>query len=131
MGSRYHCTVTNTQYFASVVQRIAIPLLPQFGRVLYDLAIELICANSSEAKGRVERANQTLQDRLIKEMRLEGITGIEAANAWLATFIADFNRRFSRPARFPKDLHRPVKENPDELRDIFAWHDVRTGVENH
>jgi hypothetical protein len=70
----------------------------QFGRVLYDLAIELICANSSEAKGRVERANQTLQDRLIKEMRLEGITGIEAANAWLATFIADFNRRFSRPA---------------------------------
>lgn len=92
----------------------------QFGRVLYDLAIELICANSSEAKGRVERANQTLQDRLIKEMRLEGITGIEAANAWLATFIADFNRRFSRPAWFPKDLHRPVQESPDELRDIFA-----------
>ena len=98
----------------------------QFGRVLYDLAIELICANSSEAKGRVERANQTLQDRLIKEMRLEGITGIEAANAWLATFIADFNSRFSRPAKFPKDLHRPVQESPDELRDIFAWHDVRT-----
>ncbi|VTM89000.1 Uncharacterised protein [Raoultella ornithinolytica] len=94
--------------------------------MLYDLAIELICANSSEAKGRVERANQTLQDRLIKEMRLEGITGIEAANAWLATFIADFNRRFSRPARFPKDLHRPVQESPGELRDIFAWHDVRT-----
>ena len=98
----------------------------QFGRVLYDLAIELICANSSEAKGRVERANQTLQDRLIKEMRLEGITGIEAANAWLATFSADFNSRFSRPAKFPKDLHRPVQESPDELRDIFAWHDVRT-----
>ena len=94
--------------------------------MLYDLAIELICANSSEAKGRVERANQTLQDRLIKEMRLEGITGIEAANAWLATFIADFNSRFSRPAKFPKDLHRPVQESPDELRDIFAWHDVRT-----
>jgi len=53
----------------------------QFGRALYDLAIELICANNSEAKGRVERANQALQDRLIKEMRLEGITGIEAANA--------------------------------------------------
>ncbi|HGO5518851.1 TPA: transposase, partial [Klebsiella michiganensis] len=40
--------------------------------------------------------------------------------------IADFNRRFSRPARFPKDLHRPVQESPGELRDIFAWHDVRT-----
>lgn len=69
----------------------------QFGRVLHDLAIELICANSSEAKGRVECANQTLQDRLIKEMRLVGITGNEAANAWLATFIADFNHRFSLP----------------------------------
>jgi len=56
-------------------------IVTQFGRLLYDLAIELICANSSEAKGRVERANQTLKDRLIKEMRLEGITGIEAANA--------------------------------------------------
>lgn len=44
----------------------------------------------------------------------------------LATFIADFNSRFSRPAKFPKDLHRPVQESPDELRDIFARHDVRT-----
>lgn len=52
----------------------------QFRRMLYDLAIELICANSSEAKGHMERANKTLQDRLIKEMRLKGITGIEAAN---------------------------------------------------
>lgn len=48
----------------------------QFGRVLHDLNIDLICANSSQAKGRFERANQTLQDRLIKEMRLENITGI-------------------------------------------------------
>lgn len=53
----------------------------QFGRVLSELGIELICANSPQAKGRVERANQTLQDRLIKEMRLEGISSIEAANA--------------------------------------------------
>ncbi|MRT15323.1 ISNCY family transposase, partial [Enterobacteriaceae bacterium RIT711] len=65
----------------------------QFGRVLHDLNIDLICANSSQAKGRVERANQILQDRLIKEMRLENITGIEEANAWLETFIQDFNRR--------------------------------------
>lgn len=69
----------------------------QFGRVLSELGIELICANSPQTKGRVERANQTLQDRLIKEMRLEGINSIEAANAWLDTFIADFNRRFARP----------------------------------
>lgn len=49
----------------------------QFGRVLSELGIELICANSPQAKGRVERANQTLQDRLIKEMRLEGISSID------------------------------------------------------
>lgn len=69
-----------------------------------ELGIELICANSPQAKGHVERANQTLKDRLIKEMRLEGISCIEAANAWLDTFIADFNRRFARPAKYPIDL---------------------------
>lgn len=53
----------------------------QFGRVLSELGIELICANSPQAKGRVERANQTLQDRLTKDMCLEGISSIEAANA--------------------------------------------------
>lgn len=53
----------------------------QFVHVLSELGIELICANSPQAKGRVERANQTLQDRLIKEMRLKGISSIEAANA--------------------------------------------------
>lgn len=98
----------------------------QFGRVLRELGIELICANSSQAKGRVERANQTLQDRLIKEMRLAGISSIEEANGWLETFIADFNRRFARVPRYPKNLHRPVTENDDELDDIFAWQEQRT-----
>ena len=100
--------------------------MTQFGRALHDLNIELICANSSQAKGRVERANLTLQDRLIKEMRLENISGIEAANAWLDVFIRDFNRRFARPATYPKDLHRPVSENRTELDDIFAWQTLRT-----
>jgi len=59
--------------------------LTQFGRVLNDLNIELICANSSQAKGRVERANKTLQGRLVKEMRLKGINTIEQANVWLPT----------------------------------------------
>lgn len=68
--------------------------------------IELICANSLQAKGRVERANQTLQ-------RLEGISSIKYANAWLYTFIIDFNRRFVRPENIPKDLHRPVAESAD------------------
>jgi len=98
----------------------------QFGRALHDLGIELICANSSQAKGRVERANQTLQDRLIREMRLECISSIEEANTWLENFITDFNRRFSRAAQYPKDLHRPVTEADSELDDILAWHEVRT-----
>jgi len=97
----------------------------QLGRVLAELGIGLICANSPQAKGRVERANQTLQDRLIKEMRLEGISNIEDANVWLDTFIADFNRRFARPAKYPKNLHRPVAESTEELDDIFAWQELR------
>ena len=99
--------------------------LTQFGRVLHDLNIELICANSSQAKGRVERANKTLQDRLVKEMRLQGIDTIEQANAWLPDFMADFNRRFAKPAQYPKDMHRPVRESPDDIDDIFAWQEPR------
>ena len=55
----------------------------QFGRALSALNIDIICANSPQAKGRVERAFGTLQDRLVKELRLAGISSIEAANAWL------------------------------------------------
>ncbi|PMM70786.1 hypothetical protein BCT49_05590 [Vibrio lentus] len=83
--------------------------------MLKELAIELICANSSQAKGRVERANLTLQDRLVKEMRLQGIDTIEQANAWLPYFTADFNHRFAKPAQYPKDMHRPVRESKQEL----------------
>ncbi len=97
----------------------------QFGRVLHDIGVELICANSPQAKGRVERANKTLQDRLIKEMRLEGISSIEEANAWLETFVNDFNQRFARAPRYPKNLHRPVTENPEEIDDIFSWQETR------
>lgn len=97
----------------------------QFGRVLHDIGVDLICANSPQAKGRVERANQTLQDRLIKEMRLEGISSIEEANAWVETFIRDFNQRFARVARSPKNLHRPVTESAGELDDMFAWQETR------
>jgi hypothetical protein len=56
----------------------------------------------------VERANQTLQDRLVKELRLRGIDTIAAANAYASEFIADFNGRFGKPPRNPKDMHRPV-----------------------
>jgi len=57
--------------------------MTQFGRALSELNIEILCANTSQAKGRVERAHYTLQDRLVKELRLAGISTIEAANAFL------------------------------------------------
>ncbi|WP_143698096.1 ISNCY family transposase [Vibrio sp. qd031] len=99
--------------------------ITQFGRVLRDLGIELICANSSQAKGRVERANKTLQDRLVKEMRLHNINTIEQANAWLPYFIDDFNTRFAKAPNYPNNLHRPIRETADELDDIFSWQETR------
>jgi len=94
--------------------------MTEYGRALYELNIELICAHSSQAKGRVERANRTLQDRLIKEMRLAGINTIEEANAWLPEFIADFNRRFACAAQSSQNAHRPVQESKVELHNIFS-----------
>src|SRR6202046_5835870 len=58
--------------------------MTQFGRALHELNIDIICANTSQAKGRVERANQTLQDRLVKELRLAGISTINSGNAFLS-----------------------------------------------
>lgn len=91
--------------------------MTQFGRALHELNIDIICANSPQAKGRVERAFGTLQDRLVKELRLAGIDTIDAANAWLPTFMADHNRRFAKPSKIDKDLHRPLsaKENLTEI----------------
>ncbi|KJG14770.1 transposase, partial [Photobacterium iliopiscarium] len=95
------------------------------GRALKELNIELICANTPQAKGRVERANLTLQDRLIKEMRLAGINGIEEANEWLSSFIDNYNKRFAKPAKRQLNVHRPIYETPQELYDIFSWQTSR------
>lgn len=77
--------------------------LTQFTRALKSLDIEAIHANTPQAKGRVERANQTLQDRLVKELRLRGISDLEAANAFLPAFIADYNARFAVASQSPPD----------------------------
>jgi transposase len=99
--------------------------LTQFGRALSELGIEILCANSSQAKGRVERVNRTLQDRLVKELRLEGISTLEAANAYLPVFVARFNERFAiTPAR-SEDLHRPLEHAPAQLDAILAWREQR------
>jgi hypothetical protein len=101
----------------------------QFGRALAALNIDIICANSPQAKGRVERAFGTLQDRLVKEMRLAGIASIEAANTWLPGFIADHNDRFGRDPANSKNLHRPLCA-ADDLDEILAWREERTVTQN-
>jgi hypothetical protein len=99
--------------------------LTQFGRALYELNIDIICANTPQAKGRVERANQTLQDRLVKEMRLRGIDTIEEANAYAPEFIADFNARFGKQPRNPKDMHRSLADH-ENLDGAMCRKEVRT-----
>jgi transposase len=99
--------------------------MTQFGRALNELNIEILCANSSQAKGRVERANRTLQDRLVKELRLAGICDIDAANAFLPNFMERYNARFAKTAARPDNLHRAMNIEPDRLRDIFCFQDQR------
>jgi len=99
--------------------------MTQFGRALHALNIDIICANSSLAKGRVERANKTLQDRLVKELRLAGAATLAEGNALLPVFIADYNTRFAKAPANGKDLHRPLHAG-DDLDDAFAWKEERT-----
>jgi len=80
----------------------------QFERALSELGVKVIHANSPQAKGRIERLFKTLQDRLVKEMRLAHIRTLEEANRFLRGFLARYNRRFARAPRQPGDLHRPV-----------------------
>lgn len=89
-----------------------------FGRILNALDIRLICAHSPQAKGRVERANGTLQDRLVKEMRLKKIKDLEEANAFLEEFIESYNRQFGREAEQGEDAHRELRKR-DELERLF------------
>lgn len=103
--------------------------ITQFGRALRELDIQIVCANSPQAKGRVERANETLQDRLVKELRLEGISDRPTANAYLETFRQDFNRRFARPPRSSHDAHRPLLPN-DNLEQILSHQETRTLTKN-
>lgn len=94
--------------------------LTQFTRALKALDIEPIHAHTPQAKGRVERANQTLQDRLVKELRLAGIDAIDTANAFLPTFIERYNARFAKPPQQPDDAHRRVRHNAAELELILT-----------
>jgi hypothetical protein len=101
----------------------------QFGRAMQELEIQILCANTPQAKGRVERVNQTLQDRLVKEMRLRGLSNMEQGNAYLPEFIEVFNQRFCVPPRSTHDAHRPLTQL-ENLEQILTWQESRTVSKN-
>jgi hypothetical protein len=101
----------------------------QFSRALYELNIDGICANTPSAKGRVERAHLTMQDRLVKELRLECISTIEGANAFMPTYAADYNALFAKVPRETHDAHRPIRDDED-LDLIFSWREQRKVTSN-
>lgn len=95
----------------------------QFGRAMEQLGVELILANSPQAKGRVERMNGTLQDRLVKALRLEGIHDLEVANQYLRqSFLPALNRRFKVQPASAADVHRAV---PPRLEEVLSWEEER------
>jgi len=87
--------------------------MSQFERALSELGVEVLHANSPQAKGRIERLFGTFQDRLIKEMRLAGIKTIQEANRFLEGYLPIYNRRFSVSAVGEADLHRPIPVGSD------------------
>jgi len=87
----------------------------QFHRALKELKIELICATSPQAKGRIERKNRVLQDRLVKEMRLKGISTMEEGNKYLKKYIKKHNKRFGVEPKHPLNVHRPTTENLEQI----------------
>ena len=99
--------------------------MSEFGRALKELGVQLIHANTPQAKGRVERLFNTLQDRLVKEMRLRGISSIVEANEFLKEYLPIYNRRFAKKAAQQENLHRPRPKGLD-LNRILCIKTERT-----
>lgn len=97
----------------------------QFSRACGRLGIKVICARTPQAKGRVERANRTLQDRLVKELRLRNISTREVANHYLEEYRVEHNRRFARAPENPEDAHQP---KPNESLDSLLTYTVERKV---
>lgn len=101
----------------------------QFTRAMTQLGIEVICANTPQAKGRVERVNQTLQDRLVKEMRLRGISSQKAGNTFAREYLSSFNAHFAVEPRDSDDAHRPLRRQ-DDLKRILTVQELRVLSKN-
>jgi hypothetical protein len=99
--------------------------MSHFEKSLSELVVEVIHANSPQAKGRVERLFKTLQDRLVREMRLAGITSVDEANEFLTTYLPKHNRKFKKQAASEADLHRTAPHSR-ELDRILSVREERT-----
>jgi hypothetical protein len=119
-------SIYKTTRDASVEEELALQAaLTQFGRGMKQLGVQLALANSPQAKGRVERRNGLLQDRLVKLMRLRGIDDIEAANELLdKEYLAELNERLCVPPAKPADVHRPIGQEVD-LDRVLAFEETR------
>jgi transposase len=99
--------------------------MSHFEKSMAELAVEVIHANSPQAKGRVEKLFKTLQDRLVKEMRLAGIKNIDQANEFLETYLPKYNRKFKKKPASEVNLHRPALHSR-ELNRILCIKEERT-----
>lgn len=120
----------NSIFKVNIPQALSGSGMTQFGRAMHTLQIEIICAHTPQAKGRVERVISTLQDRLVKELRLQNISTIVDANAFVNEFIQDFNRRFSVQPRSSHNAHRPLLLSEAELNQLFSLQETRTLSKN-
>ena len=116
-GDRLNLLVRNDAHWSVAEQLAGVQAPTHLGRMLAALAIGYVAARSPQAKGRVERLWGTLQDRLVSELRLRGLCTVEAAQAYLPAFIADFNRRFGKP---PADSQAVWRRPPRELPLILG-----------
>ena len=89
--------------------------ISQFGRALSELGVRMLFAHSPQAKGRIERLFNTFQDRVVKEMRLKGVSTIEEANRFLVSYLPVYNGRFSVTSKKEEDLHRAVSVDLDTV----------------
>lgn len=122
-GDRLSVFVRNDAHWSLEEQLQGAQHPTHFGQVLRDLGIAYIPAGSPQAKGRIERLWRTLQDRLVVELRLRRIATLEAANAFLPEFLADYNRRFTRP---PAEARPAWRRPPRDFADLLSCRYLRT-----
>jgi hypothetical protein len=127
-GDRLNVFVRNDRHWTLDEELHGAQHPTHLGRMLQDLGVAYIAAHSPQAKGRIERLWATLQDRLTSELRLRGLATLEAAERFLPEFIADFNKRFARPAADPVAVWRRPPRDLDQI--LSCRYSVRVARDN-